>query len=126
MPKRAGVFFLIGVMAACTACGAKPSPTHRYHARGIVEHVDDSDGETSLSIHHEAVSKFFDREDQPSQMASMTMIFGVDATVPKSLLRVGKKLAFDFDVRWDKAPALLLVHAEALPPDTTLQLSTKN
>ena len=53
----------------------------------------------------------------------MRMAFGVAAGVDKSRFAAGQKLAFDFAVRWNQRPALLIVSAQPLPANTALELS---
>lgn len=95
-----------------------------YHVRGLVQEVAGTGPEMSVAIHHEPIPLFEGREGTKSDMESMTMIFGVAKDVPSSVLTPGDKIVFDFDVRWNKRPALYITHAEPLPATTDLALST--
>jgi Cu/Ag efflux protein CusF len=111
---------LLGIALYAAGCGHDPPITDaRYHLRGVVAAISD----VELSIHHEAIPHFKDRDGHDSSMASMTMIFGLAAGVSPASLRVGDKIAFDFDLRWSTSPALLLTKLEKLPADTPLVLS---
>jgi Cu/Ag efflux protein CusF len=118
-----GLALLISVLAASAwSCRIEP-PVRRYHVRGIVREVSGKGDELRVTIHHERVLGFEDRDGDRSDMASMKMNFGVTKAVPEASLAPGQKLAFDFDVRWNETPTLLLVRAQTLPPDTPLTLS---
>lgn len=94
----------------------------RYHVRALVKEVAGSGDELRVALAHERVPAFEDRDGKRSEMPAMTMVFGVTSDVPK--LEPGLKVGVDFDVRWTEAPALLIVHAEALPADTELTLES--
>jgi hypothetical protein len=113
------------VIALCAAgCGHDPPKTDaRYHLRGVVAAISGSATDAELSIHHEAIPHFKDRDGHDSSMASMTMIFGLAPGVSPTSLHVGDKIEFDFDLRWSTSPALLLTKLAKLPADTPLVLS---
>jgi hypothetical protein len=122
-PNTLGMLTVLGV--CLVACGplTPPKADGSYHARGVVAAVSGTGEDPALSIHHEAITHFKDRDGQPSQMSSMTMIFGLAPSVPLASAHVGDKIAFDFDVRWSTTPALLLTKLAKLPADTQLTLS---
>jgi Cu/Ag efflux protein CusF len=120
LPSRVGV----ALLGLCLACGAAPpKPDGSYHARGVVAAVSGKDEDASLSIHHEAIPQFKDRDGHPLTMGSMTMIFGLGPGLSTAGVRSGDKIAFDFAVRWSTSPALLLTKFQKLPADTQLTLS---
>jgi hypothetical protein len=118
---------LLGLIALSLAgCGREPTKTDaRYHLRGVVAAISGSGPDAELSIHHEAIPNFKDRDGHASQMASMTMIFGLAPSLSAASLRVGDKIAFDFDLRWSTSPALLITKLTKLAPDTALSLSAE-
>ena len=116
-------FLTVSVLLGLVACGTSDPPTRRYHARGQVTALNGSGPDLSVSIHHEQIDGFEDRDGKRSAMPSMVMAFGVAPEVPRDLWSQGAKLSFDFDVRWSKQPTLYIVKAEALPADTALTLT---
>jgi hypothetical protein len=96
----------------------------RYHVRALVKEVAGSGADLRVVLAHERVPNFEDRDGKRSDMAAMTMAFGVASDVPQP--RAGEKLGVDFDVRWSQAPALLIVHSEPLPADSELTLSLEH
>lgn len=105
------------------ACGRADPPVRRYHTRGLVKEVSQDRGELSVTIHHERIESFEDRDGKRSAMDSMRMVFGTASEVPKQLFQPEAKLSFDFDVRWSQQPTLLIVQASELAPETELQLT---
>jgi hypothetical protein len=121
---RVGVLIWLALSAA--GCGHGPAKTDaRYHLRGVIAAMSGSGADAELSIHHEAIPNFKDRDGHASTMASMTMIFGLAQGVSPAALHVGDKIAFDFDLRWSTSPALLITKLEKLPADTPLALSSE-
>jgi Cu/Ag efflux protein CusF len=109
---------------ALSACaGGPPAADGHYHARGVVAAISGSGSDAELAIHHEAIAHFKDRDGHATTMASMTMIFGLAEPAAQAGLRVGDKLAFEFDLRWNARPVLLITKLEKLPADTPLTLS---
>jgi len=120
---RLATSLLTAALSSLTcACHSSDPPDRRYHVRGIVTEVAGSGSERSITIHHEAIPDFVGRDGASSEMPSMKMAFGAANDVPSSLLEPGKKVGFDFDVRWSRRPALWIVKAEALPSTSELTL----
>mgnify|MGYP003407292124 CR=1 FL=1 len=111
------------LLLAIAACGPNDPPTRRYHTRGQVTELLGSGAELTVTIHHERIEGFEDRDGKRSAMPSMVMAFGPAPDVARDLWSQGAKVGFDFEVRWSKQPTLYIVKAEALPPDTALDLS---
>jgi Cu/Ag efflux protein CusF len=114
------VWLTFGAVLACTAGSDKPDG--HYHARGVVVARSGEAGNRELSIHHEALANFADRDNRRTTMESMTMIFGLDPRIAADL-QVGDKVAFEFDVRWSKRPVLSITKLSKLPGSTALVLS---
>jgi Cu/Ag efflux protein CusF len=92
-----------------------------YSTRGqVVEVPRDTNGE--LSVHHEAVADFRDRDGKPSHMDSMSMPFAVDHNLSLAGIAPGDKVAMTFEVRWDSQPTLRIVKLSELPESTVLNL----
>lgn len=114
----------VAVVAGALGCGRqeKLSPADAtYLTRGqVVEVPRDSKGE--LSVHHEAVADFRDRDGKPSHMDSMSMPFAVAHDVSLAGIAPGDKVAMTFEVRWDAEPTLRIVKLSELPETTALNL----
>ena len=117
---------LFTLLLLLSACGSADAPVRRYHVRAQVKEIVGSGADLRIALQHERIPGFEDRDGKRSEMAAMTMLFGVASQVPVGQFAVGQKVAADFDVRWSEAPALLIVHAEALAPDTALTLSSEH
>jgi Cu/Ag efflux protein CusF len=111
-------------VAGAGACGRheRLAPADAtYSTRGqVVEVPRDVNGE--LSVHHEAVADFRDRDGKPSHMDSMSMPFAVSHDVSLAGIAPGDKVAMTFEVRWDSPPTLRIVKLSELPESTSLSL----
>lgn len=92
-----------------------------YSTRGQVIAVP-KDTNDELSVHHEAVADFRDREGKPEHMDSMSMPFAVAPEVSLAGIAPGDKVAMTFEVRWDSLPTLRIVKLQELPETTALNL----
>lgn len=105
------------LLAACG--GDKPAgPPEVYTVRGIVKGVTGDE----VSVQHEAIPAFKDRDGKASEMMSMTMSFGIGEGVDRAPLQADTKVSMTFDVVWDRRPALQAKKIEVLPPDTALKV----
>ena len=125
MRRGALALAVLGVaVVAGAACGGheRLAPADAtYSTRGqVVEVPRDKNGE--LSVHHEAVADFRDREGKPSHMDSMSMPFAVAPEVSLAGIAPGDKVAMTFEVRWDSLPTLRIVKLSELPESTALNL----
>jgi hypothetical protein len=102
---------------------AKDPPAQRYPFRGMVMETSGSGASFLATIHHERIRGFMSRDGKQSDMASMRMSFGLAPDVDASIVAAGSKIEGEFEVRWDKTPALLIVRARQLPDDTPLALT---
>jgi Cu/Ag efflux protein CusF len=105
-----------------SACGGDKADGV-YHSRGVIAAISGSGSEAEVSIHHEAIARFKDRDGVASTMRSMTMIFGIPPSVTSEAMRIGEPIAFDFEVHWESRPTLQLTAWRPLPADTKLTLS---
>ncbi len=107
--------------AACRKEQAIAPADATYATRGqVIEVPKDAKGE--LSVHHEAVPDFRDREGKPSHMDSMSMPFAVAPEVSLAGVAPGDKVEIAFEVRWNSQPTLLVVKLDELPESTALDL----
>ncbi len=100
---------------------AHPSPDATYQVRGEIRGVTDG-AERFLSIHHEAIDDFRDREGVVVGMRAMTMMFQVADGVALSGVDVGDAVSITFEVRWSGGSELQITALEELPADTVLEL----
>ncbi len=98
----------------------------RYETRGQVKATFGSGEETRVVIHHERLPEFEDREGKRAPMASMSMAFGLARSIAAADLAPGSKLRFDFEVRWDTSPFLVITRIEKLPDSTKLHLTDEH
>lgn len=119
---------LVSLLCACGGGGSggggdEPAATpDRYEVRGVVKEVGGEGADARATIQHEAIPTFKDREGNATGMKAMTMAFGVDDAVDRSVLSQGAKVEFVIEVDWEKRPALMIKQARPLPPETELQL----
>lgn len=99
-----------------------------YEARGVITAVIPASpaGGARLSIHHERIAAFKDREGKVVGMDSMTMTFDTAPNVKVDALHVNDKIAFRAEVRWDGTPMVLVSKVEPLPAETQLTLSNEH
>ena len=93
-----------------------------YELRGEVQQVRAGGPRrrTELTIHHQSVPGFVDREGKVVGMDSMTMPFPVARGVSTTAIAPGDKVAFRFEVRWNEDPVTLITSLQKLPPDTAI------
>ncbi len=123
------VALVLGLLsAACSGETAAPKPASppdgTYEARGAVTAVEQASpsGPARVSIHHESLPTFKNREGVVSGMESMAMTFEAKPGLDVSSVKAGDKIAFTFEVRWSGGPMLLLTQYTKLPPETALIL----
>jgi hypothetical protein len=107
-------------------CGGEepltPGPDDpRYTARGRIIEIQGEGPMRLIEIHHEVIASFVDADGNPAPMESMTMPFAVAEGVSFSE-GAGDSIEFEFAVRWNLKPMLLLTRVATLPNDTKLEL----
>ena len=116
----------VGLGLVClVACSSKAESVEHYNTRGLVVAVARDAGETVVTLHHEAIPAFKDRDGKAANMASMKMNFSL-GTTPAPDVQAGDKLAIDFDVHWSGGPPLRITRHQKLPPETALVLSDEH
>jgi Cu/Ag efflux protein CusF len=120
MILRPSAWLLAGLISI--ACGPKADDVAHYKARGVITAIARDPDETVITIHHESIPGFKDRDGKASTMDSMKMNFSVGQDPAKDLA-TGDKLGFEFDVHWNGGPPLRITQRQKLAPETTLALS---
>jgi Cu/Ag efflux protein CusF len=121
-PLAAASLALAALAAAGCGGGETLSPPDAtYTVRGQVLDVPHQAG-GDLTVHHEAVPDFRDRQGKPSVMDSMSMPFTVAKDVSLAGIAPGDKVELTFEVRWEGDPTLRAVEVVELPEGTRLDL----
>ena len=114
-------------LAACRGVpppAAAPAPTadapgDRYVVRGQISRLAPPEAGPGLSIRHEEIPSFKDKEGAVVGMMPMTMFFPVAKEVPLAGLFPGDKIRFRFVMDW-QAARFEIEWIEKLPPETVL------
>jgi len=117
------ILIAVAFLLACEpAAPPLPPADHTYETRGVIERLQ-SRNDPRLMILHEEIPDFVGIDDTVATMHSMSMEFGVANDVSTAGLRVGDKIGFTFEVRWEGGEPLRITKLEKLPPETTLRLA---
>ena len=108
-----------GAALACRQTEIAPA-AGSYTVRGQV--VSAAAGGGELTVHHEAIADFRDRQGKVSPMESMAMPFAVAPGVSLDGVTAGDKVEMTFEVRWQEGPPLLVVALRELDGATALDL----
>jgi len=113
---------LLLVAAACSRSPKLAAPDATYTVRGVILSLDVAQSGGAITIDHEAVPGFKNRDGKPEPMASMSMPFGITPDLPVKGLAPGDKIEFTWELRWDGSPPTRIVKITKLPPSTPLEL----
>ncbi len=120
---RASVPILLLALAACGDDEPKGPATpadQTYTVEGTVESLPREGAEhREMSIAHEEIPEFVDREGERVGMHAMSMQFEVSPRVDLEGIEPGDRVRFTFEVRWDEQPMLWITElseARAAPP----------
>jgi hypothetical protein len=106
------------------ACGPSPLPVckgHVYTLRGRVEAVSPpGGGPRLLTVHHESVDAFIDRQGKAVGMDAMTMPFPVSGRVPLAGVATGDVVAMTLCVDWQTDTEIAITSLRRLPAGTAL------
>lgn len=106
------------------ACGSKSEePPAVYRTRARVVELSGSGDSTRVTLEHEAIAGFKDRNGTASEMPAMKMAFGIGPTVDAQAFTPGSQWEVTFDVVWQREPVLLITAAKPLPAATKLELA---
>ncbi len=118
-----GLIALVAAMISCSRQPALPPPDQVYTVRGLIASLPTPDKPASeLTIRHEPVPTFVNREGKVVGMDSMEMPFTPARGVSLSGLAVGDPVEFTFEVRWTQSPFSLLTRIAKLPAGTRIEL----
>ena len=112
------VLALLLLANACGDDGRAPSapPDATYTAEGRVDRLPRAGADVrEVSIAHEAIPGFRDREGDPVGMEAMTMQFEVAPDVSLDGVSAGDRVRFTFEVRWDTRPMLYVTELSGVP-----------
>jgi hypothetical protein len=127
-PRVELVALTVLAVLAFAACKreAKPAPAEpadSYRVRVEVVEIAGSGDNKRVILSHEAIDAFKNREGTPERMPPMKMAFGLAPGVAEDALTPGSKHEVEFDVVWDREPAIRVTKAVPLPADTALTLT---
>lgn len=116
------------LVVSCTAPGgpsggsgvatAELAPADQsYTVEGVIESIPADLSSSPMSIRHQSIDEFVDREGAVVSMHSMSMPFTVADTVSTDGLADGDAIRFTFEVRWESDPILLVTALDRLPAD---------
>jgi Cu/Ag efflux protein CusF len=126
MRERARAFrwtvllLIVGIAGIAGSCKGQDSG-RTYTTRGqVVQLPDPANPGTGLTLNHEAVDQFVDRQGELVGMDPMSMPFPVAKDVPLEGIQVGDVVEFKLHVDWDAEPAAEIVEVRELPAGTKL------
>lgn len=94
-----------------------------YEVRGVVIEVQAAEGGGgSLTLLHEAIPGFKDRQGKVTGMSVMTMSFAAEPQVSLKNLQPKDKIVFRLEVRWELQPPLRITEIQRLDPALELAL----
>jgi Cu/Ag efflux protein CusF len=91
-----------------------------YRVRGEIARLPASPG-GEVSIRHESIPDFRDREGKVVGMMAMIMPFGVAPDATLAGLAVGDRVEFRLEIRWRSSPPATVGDFRRLPPETRLE-----
>jgi Cu/Ag efflux protein CusF len=109
-------------VAVSPASAAEPDeePDATYRVRGEIARLPASPG-GEISIRHESIPAFRDRQGEVVGMMAMIMPFGVAPDASLDGLAVGDRVDFRLDIRWSASPPTAVGDFRKLPPGTRLE-----
>jgi Cu/Ag efflux protein CusF len=115
---------IVAAVVATDAGGneALPVRANRYTVQGIVRSAPAANkaGKT-ITILHQAIPTFKNRDGEETGMMSMAMPFQVAAEAGELPLSVGDKVEFTFDVDWDAQNPTTIVKITKLSADAEIR-----
>jgi Cu/Ag efflux protein CusF len=114
---------MIAAVVALPACSHRqPPPDQVYTVRGVITGLPVADKPASeLTIRHEAIPTFRDREGNVIGMASMEMPFSPARGVSLKELKVGDPVEFTLEIRQKPTWSAQVSEVHKLPPDARLE-----
>ena len=115
--------WLVVLTSALVACSGGAGGAASYETRGQVVELTGSGEDARVSIAHEAIPNFADREGKKAEMPAMTMAFGIGPGVDAVAFTPGTQWELSFDVVWGREPMLRITSARPLPATLPLALA---
>ena len=104
---------LLGLALALAACRSESPAAAVYRLRGEVARL--PAGDNLLTLHHEAIDDFRDRDGRVVGMDSMTMPFPLGKDVPLAGVAVGDRVEITLRVDWTADPGVAITTLTKLP-----------
>lgn len=116
------LLLIAGIAAVSGSCSGKDSSSGRtYTTRGqVVQLPDPANPGTGLTLNHEAVDQFVDRQGELVGMDPMSMPYPVAKDLSLEGIQVGDVVEFKWHVDWDAEPAVEIIGVRELPAGTKL------
>ncbi len=113
---------LLLVLSIAVSCTGKGSDSGRtYTTRGqVIQLPDPANPGTGITLNHEAVDQFMDRQGEIVGMDPMSMPFPVAKDVSLEGIRATDVVEFDLHVDWSQEPAAQITRIRKLPAGTKL------
>lgn len=120
--RLAVLLSILGILAIAGGCTGKGSDSGRtYTTRGqVVQLPDPANPGTGLTLNHEAVDQFMDRQGEIVGMDPMSMPFPVAKDVSLEGIQVSDVVEFKLHVDWSQEPAAEITEIRKLPAGTKL------
>jgi hypothetical protein len=107
-------------LAVLLACGGRAG--RDYRVRGTIAGLPQPGQPGSeLTVTHEAIDGFVDRDGQATGMDPMSMPYPLAPGVSTAGLTVGQPVAFILHVDWSADPPAKITRLKKLPPSTKLE-----
>ena len=116
--RPAAALAMLLLTLGCDDDPAEPSAPAdaTYSTEGTIERLPREGADRrEVSIAHEEIPSFRDREGEPVGMEAMTMQFEVAPAVTLDGIEPGERVRFTFEVRWDSRPMLYVIELTEVP-----------
>ncbi len=118
LPGAVGAAALVALLALL-ACGGRAGRDYRVRGR-IASLPQAGQPGSELTIAHEAIDGFVDRDGQATGMDPMTMSYPLARGVSTAGLAVGQPVEMTLHVDWSADPPAKITRLEKLPASTQL------
>lgn len=117
--RRIACALALGLALALAACG---HDARDYKVRGTVADLPQPGQPTGeLTVAHEAIDGFVDRDGQVTGMDPMTMSYPLARGVSTAGLAAGQPVEFTLHVDWSADPPATITTLKKLPPNTKIE-----
>ncbi|MES1241677.1 MAG: copper-binding protein [Acidobacteriota bacterium] len=122
MRAPAVLFLILCALGTLAGCAAKDSGSGRtYTTRGqVIQLPDPANPGTGLTLNHEAIDQFVDRQGELVGMDPMSMPFPVAKGVSLEGIQVSDIVELKLHVDWSAEPAAEITEIRELPAGTKL------